>query len=398
MFEPPTAATLTRRQQQLMQMIMKDNPAIETVLIISKINQYYLTGTMQDGLLILRQDGLVRYFVRKSYERASQECPLAIVVKINSYREMRAILPEDLGPVGLETEQMTLAAIDRLGKYFRMTARTSIDHHLLALRSVKDDRELAIIGESGRQHARLFNEILPGLLRAGMRETELLTEVYAAMVNQGHHGVSRFAMSQMEIIVGQLGFGDNSLFPTNFDGPGGMRGLSPAVPIIGDRTRCLAKGDLVFFDIGYGIDGYHSDKTQVYSFGAEPSPLAQAVHSACRFVLKQVVSLLKPGARPADIYKTVMADLPDELNRYFMGYADDPVKFLGHGVGLQIGEAPVIAAGINEPIEQNMVIAVEPKCGIPGQGMVGVEETYVVTANGVRCLTGGDRDIIVVNC
>ena len=329
MFEPPTADTLTRRHQHLMQMILKDNPAIETVLIISKINQYYLTGTMQDGLLILRKDGLVRYFVRKSYERANLECPLAIVAKIGSYRDMLAILPENLGLVGLETEQMTLAAIDRLGKYFRMSSRTSIDRHLLVLRSVKDNRELSIISESGRQHARLFNEIMPGLLRAGMRETDLLSEVYAAMVKQGHHGVSRFAMSQMEIIVGQIGFGDNSLYPTNFDGPGGMRGLCPAVSIIGDRTRCLAKGDLVFFDIGYGIDGYHSDKTQVYSFGTEPTPLAQAVHSACRFVLKQVMLLLKPGARPAEIYKTVMADLPDELHRYFMGYADDPVKFLG---------------------------------------------------------------------
>jgi Xaa-Pro aminopeptidase len=397
MFDQPTAEILASRQQKLMQAILKEHPALETVLVISKINQYYLTGTMQEGLLVLRKDGLVRYFVRKSYERACLECPLDIVIKVNSYRDMLAILPSDLGPTGLETELMTLAAVDRLEKYFRMTSRISIDRHILSLRSVKSEGELAIISESGRQHANLLNEIVPGLLREGMSETDLLAEVYAAMVKQGHHGVSRFAMPQMELVVGQLGFGENSLYPTNFNGPGGMRGLSSAVPIIGDRERRLKEGDLVFIDVGYGVEGYHSDKTQVYSFGAEPSCMAKSVHQACRSLLRKIWSLLKPGAVPAEIYRTIMAELPEELGRYFMGYADDPVKFLGHGVGLQIDEAPVIAAGMNDPLEKNMVIAVEPKCGIPGQGMVGVEETFVITDVGARCLTGGDRDIIVVD-
>ena len=396
MFDQPTAETLTRRQQQLMQAVLGENPSIDTVLIISKINQYYLSGTLQEGLLVLRKDGLVRYFVRKSYERAGLECPLDIVVKMNSYRDMRSFLPEDLGSVGLETEQVTLATIDRLEKYFQMDSRTSIDRLLLAQRAIKSDQELAIISESGRQHARLLGEIVPDLLREGMSETDLLAEVYAAMVKQGHHGVSRFAMPQMELVVGQLGFGDNSLYPTNFNGPGGMRGLSPAVPIIGDRERRLKKGDLVFIDVGYGFEGYHSDKTQVYCFGAEPKDAARLVHKACRSVMRQIEAMLKPGAIPATIYQAVMANLPDELNRYFMGYADDPVKFLGHGVGLHIDEAPVIAAGMNEPLAKNMVVAIEPKCGIPGQGMVGVEETFVITETGARCLTGGDRDIMVI--
>jgi Xaa-Pro dipeptidase len=396
MFDQPAAETLTGRQQHLLQTVLGENPSIDTVLVISKINQYYLTGTLQEGLLVLRKDGSVRYFVRKSYERACLECPLDIVVKMNSYRDMLSFLPVDLGSVGLETEQVTLATLDRLEKYFRMASRTSIDRLLLAQRAVKSEQELAIICASGRQHARLLGEIVPGLLREGMSETDLLAEVYAAMVKQGHHGVSRFAMPQMELVVGQLGFGVNSLYPTNFNGPGGMRGLSPAVPIIGDRERRLKKGDLVFLDIGYGVEGYHSDKTQVYSFGAEPDDTAKAVHQACRTVMRQIRSLLRPGAIPAGIYQTVMANLPDELSRYFMGYADEPVKFLGHGVGLHIDEAPVIAAGMNEPLVKNMVVAIEPKCGIHGQGMVGVEETFVITETGARCLTGGDRDIMVV--
>ncbi len=234
------------------------------------------------------------------------------------------------------------------------------------------------------------------MLNTGMSETELLARIYTTMLELGHHGVSRFAMPQMELIAGQLGFAENSLYPTDFDGPGGMRGMSPAVPIIGDRQRLLQKGDLVFVDVAFGVDGYHSDKTQIYSYGAQPAAEAVAVHRACRLVLQQIQQQLKPGAIPARIYKDILAGLPRELEHHFMGFADAPVRFLGHGVGLQVDEAPVLAGGNTEPLATGMVVAVEPKCGVPGLGLVGVEETFLITDQGSRCLTGGDRDIITV--
>jgi methionine aminopeptidase len=111
-------------------------------------------------------------------------------------------------------------------------------------------------------------------------------------------------MFQMEIIIGQFGFGESSLYPTNFDGPGGMKGMSPVVPILGNRERLLQKGDLVFVDVGFGYMGYHSDKTQVYSFGAEPGELSIKTHRACIQVLDRVVSGIRPERiRPSSIAK-----------------------------------------------------------------------------------------------
>ncbi|NLM77881.1 MAG: aminopeptidase P family protein [Ruminococcaceae bacterium] len=396
MFDPPSAQELKSRQNKLMQLIRNTLPDVDTVMLIGKINQYYLTGTMQDGLLVLRQDGFVRYFVRKSYTRACLECPLDIISKVDSYRDLRPFLPQELGEIGLDADMMTLAALNRLQNYFRLGRIRPVDRLVQSVRAVKSPAELALIRESGRQHDRLLREIAPGLFREGMSETDLLAELYAAMLKQGHHGVSRFAMPQMELIVGQMGFGENSLYPTNFDGPGGMRGMSPAVPIIGDRHRYLKKGDLVFIDVGYGVAGYHSDKTQIYSFGVPPDEQVKQTHAACRQVLRQALSLIRPGAVPAEVYEHVLDELPAELNATFMGYTDDPVRFLGHGVGLQVDEAPVLARGMSQPLAEQMVLAIEPKCGVPGHGLVGVEETYVVTAEGTCCLTGGGRDIMVV--
>ena len=79
-----------------------------------------------------------------------------------------------------------------------------------------------------------------------------------------------------------------------------------------------------------------------------------------------------------------------------MGFGGRVAKFLGHGIGLQVDEPPVIAGGFTSPLKENTAIAIEPKKGVPGIGMVGVEDTYFVTENGGKCITGGGCDIIEV--
>lgn len=368
----------------------------DTVIIIGRVNLYYYTGTMQDGLLVLRSNGDSFFFVRKSADRAIIESPFTPIYKIQSYRDMRLHLPENLGSVYIETESVPIAMLDRIRKHFSMDRILPLDRLIALQRAVKSSYELEFIRESGRRHQMLMEKTVPALLREGMSETDFAAELYAEMIKSGHHGVSRFSMFQMEMIIGQLGFGETSLYPTNFDGPGGMKGMSPAVPIIGNRDRILKKGDSVFVDVGFGYMGYHSDKTQVYSFGSEPDGFALEVHRACIGVLNKAVSLIRPDALPSDIYQSAMSDLPEVLSDHFMGYGSDRVKFLGHGVGMYIDELPIISSGYSVPLRENMVIALEPKRGVDGVGMIGVEETYVVTKAGAECITGGPLPIVVI--
>ncbi|NLN05795.1 MAG: aminopeptidase P family protein [Clostridiaceae bacterium] len=386
-------AELEKRISNLYE-VMKDKD-YDTILIINRINQYYFTGTMQDGVLVFRKDGTVKFFVRRSCDRARMECPLDIVCPMNTYKDMLDYLPSDLGIVYMETQTVTMAIKERLEKYFGFDAVKSIDRKICVLRAVKSDYELEFIKESGRQHEILMTSIIPSILRDGMSETDFLSELYMHMVKLGHHGLSRFNMFQMEMVIGQIGFGDNSTYPTNFDGPGGMKGMSPAVPIIGDRNRYLKKGDLVFVDVGYGVEGYHSDKSQVYSFKAKPDDRVLEIHRACMEVQKKTASMMKEGAVPSEIYERIMAELPASLVNFMGMY--DPVRFLGHGVGLHIDEFPIIAKGFNLPLKQNMVVSLEPKCALEKTGTVGVEETYVIGRDGAECITGGARDIIVVD-
>jgi Xaa-Pro aminopeptidase len=398
MYEPLTKTILEERIHKLLTALLVADDSYDTVILTRKVNQYYYTGTMQDGLLVLRKDGKVLYFVRKSAERARMESPLADVIPIRSYADMSAYLPQDLGSVYMETESVPLAMIERIRKYFHMERITPVERIVALERSVKTKYELEFIRESGRLHRIALEETVPALLREGICEADFTANLYAELVHLGHQGISRFSMYQVEMVVGQLGFGTTAMYPTYFDGPGGMQGLCPAVPLLGRRDVFLKKGDIVFVDIGFGYLGYHTDKTQVYSFQAEPSEIVQRTHAACIEVMNRASSCMRPGHQCQDVYRSAMCDLPVELaaSDHFMGKKDERVRFLGHGVGLEIDELPVIADKITMPICENMVIALEPKCGIEGVGMVGVEETFLVTAEGAECLTGGPREIITL--
>ncbi|MDL2273265.1 Xaa-Pro peptidase family protein [Oscillospiraceae bacterium OttesenSCG-928-G22] len=391
----PTKRELTARLARFIDTMTALHPDWETALILSKVNQYYFTGTMQNALLLIRRDGSFACFVRKSFDRAKAESPLSGIYPMRSYRDAAASFGAACGVTYFEADTVPYAVIERVRQYFDISELRSLEGALGLSRARKSPYELAIMEEAGERHTRVLLEDVPALLREGMTEAEFFGELYLALLRRGHHGISRFSRFQTEIVVGQIAFGENSLAPTSFDGPGGQLGVGPAAPLAGNHTRRLTRGDLVFVDFAFGLDGYHTDKTQVYSFGGEPANEAATAHRFCMDIQATCAAMLRPGAIPADIYRDTLAGTSADDLKYFMG-STDPVKFLGHGVGLHVDESPVIAAGIDTPLEEGMAIALEPKKGVPGIGMVGVEETYLVTPSGGRCITGGAREIIPV--
>jgi Xaa-Pro aminopeptidase len=250
--------------------------------------------------------------------------------------------------------------------------------------------------KSGEVHRKVLEERVPNILREGMSEAELASELYCVMVKEGHHGINRFKMFDTEIGIGHICFGESSIYPSYFNGPGGNYGMSCAVPFIGSRERRLKKGDLVFIDIGCGVDGYHTDKTMTYMFGGSLPVDAIRQHQKCVDIQNRIADMLKPDEVPSNIYSTIMNSLDKEFLQNFMGFRSRKVKFLGHGIGLVIDEQPVIAEGFNEPLQEGMVFALEPKKGIADIGMVGVENTFLVTAEGGRCITGDNPGLIPV--
>ncbi|MHB8103127.1 MAG: M24 family metallopeptidase [Methanosarcina sp.] len=372
------------------------NPEWEIAVIFSKINLYYFSGTMQDGMLIIPKNGEATFWVRRSYERALDESLFPNIEPMNSFRDAAkgiSGLPET---VYTETEVVPLALYQRFQKHFPFKNVKSVDAQICAVRAVKSEYELSLTREAGKIHQHVLEDILPEMLREGMSEVDLSTEIFSVMVEEGHDGLCRFGMFDTEMFLGKICFGESSIYPSYFDGPGGSYGMSPAVPLIGSRNRKLLKGDLVFIDIGSAVEGYNTDKTTTYMFGSSLPNYAIGVHNKCVDIQNEVAEMLKPGAVPSEIYNSIMNNLDEDFLQNFMGYGKRKAKFLGHGVGLLIDETPVIAEGFDEPLQEGMVFALEPKKGIEKIGMVGIENTFIVTSKGGECITGDNPGLIPV--
>ena len=298
--------------------------------------------------------------------------------------------------VFIETEIIPIAMVQRFQKYFTFKKILSLDSCIAAVRAIKSPYELDLMEKSGEIHKRILEVRVPEILREGMSEIDLAAQLFGIMMEEGHHGVVRFSMFDTEIGIGHICFGESSIYPTYFNGPGGNEGISPAVPLFGSRERKLKKHQLVFIDIGCGYEGYHSDKTMTYMFGKALPEEVIKEHQQCVAIQNEIAGMLKPGNIPSEIYSTIMKKLDPAFLENFMGFGNRRVKFLGHSIGLVIDELPVISEGFHEPIEDGMVFALEPKKGIKGVGMVGIENTFIVTPNGGRCITGDNPGLIPV--
>jgi Xaa-Pro dipeptidase len=370
-------------------------PDWELAAITGKIPLYYFTGTMQDGLLLIPRERDAVFWVRQSYERAVDESLFPDIRAMRSYRDVAAGMGRLPSTVYLETDLMSITQLQRLRKYLPFSDIRAVDEEVSAVRSVKSIYELSLMKRAGEIHRHVLEDLVPAMLCMGMDEATLTCDLYSVMVQEGHQGIIRFGMFN-EMLLGQIGFGTSSICPTCVNTPGGIYGMHPSSPQMGSPHRKLRKGELVVIDIGCGYKGYQTDKTMTYMFGRPIPERAIREHERCVAIQDQLASELKAGAIPSEIYRTIMEDLEPAFLKNFMGYGDHKVKFLGHGIGLWIDETPVIAEGYNEPLQEGMVFAIEPKKGVTDVGLVGIENTFVVTSHGGRSITGTSGGLLEV--
>lgn len=368
----------------------------ELCAIAGGVNLYYMTGTLCDGMLLIRRDAGAVLWVRRSYERALIESRFSDVRRMSSFRDAadaNASLP---GTLYLDMAHASMEWYSLLGKYMRFKNVLPVDSVMLKIRAVKSDYELERMRVAGAAIDRLLREEFPAFARDGISEVDLGAELFALFLKNGYHGATRFSMRNTAELLGHVAFGESSLFPSVFNGASGIAGLCPAVPALGSRDRLLRPGDLIYLDIGFGVDGYNVDKTLVFSYRQpQPAHIADA-HDHCLELEREAAALLIPGNKPAEIYEKILGMVRPEYKERFMGAPGRTVPFIGHSVGLYVDETPVIARGFTEPLEEGMTIAIEPKMGFEGAGVVGSENTYLVTSGGGVSLTGKSSGIIIL--
>lgn len=387
---PVPASELEARLERFRRAMDAAHPGWEMAAVNHKVAMYYFTGTIQEGVLLIRPQDAV-FWVRRSFERACNESHFSDIRPMHSFREAAAFYGGAPKVMYVETKKATLDWERMLHKYFAFEELGSFDSVLQDLRMVKSEYELKQMEQSGAIHETVLDIVAPKLIHGGISEAQLAIAIYSEMVQRGSHGTARFNQALGEEAVGIASFGKSGLVRTGFDGPGGTDGTCIAVQSIGNAFRKLQSGRLVYLDIPCGFDGYHTDKTVVYYYGDlakdEQSKHLMEAQQRCLELEQEVVRLMVPGEPIENLYLRTMDKFDNIYGDAFMNGG----KFLGHSIGLVMDEAPAIAKGFKQPLQPGMTFAVEPKIALPGLGMVGTENTYVVTEKGARSLTGSSH-------
>lgn len=387
---PVPASELEARLERFRRAMDAAHPSWEMAAVNHKVAMYYFTGTIQEGVLLIRPQDAV-FWVRRSFERACNESHFSDIRPMHSFREAAAFYGSAPKVMYVETKKATLDWERMLHKYFAFEELGSFDSVLQDLRMVKSEYELKQMEQSGAIHETVLDIVAPKLIHGGISEAQLAIALYSEMVQRGSHGTARFNQALGEEAVGIASFGKSGLVRTGFDGPGGTDGTCIAVQSIGNAFRKLQPGRLVYLDIPCGFDGYHTDKTVVYYYGDlakdEQSKHIIEAQQRCLELEQEVVRLMVPGEPIENLYLRTIDKFDNIYGDAFMNGG----KFLGHSIGLVMDEAPAIAKGFKQPLQPGMTFAVEPKIALPGLGMVGTENTYVVTEKGARSLTGSSH-------
>ncbi|MDF2668660.1 MAG: peptidase [Paenibacillus sp.] len=387
----------SQRRQRLQHKMVQHG--IDGMIVTQNVDLYYLTGSMQTGYLFVPAVGEAVYFVRRSLLRAEQEADVT-VRELGSLRSfavgLAASCPHLFGSAANRgpDEPVVLAAeydVLPVAQFQRLTSALPsvkwVDGSLIIreTRMIKSPREVEAIRAAARVIDAAFERAL-SRLTPGMTELELMSAVETAIRLSGHMGLMRVRGYNQEIITGMIGAGDAAARPTYFDGPAGGGGLGPASPQSASR-RPIGRDEPILIDIGCCIDGYVIDQTRTVVIGELPADLKRA-YEVSEAIIRSTEAQLRPGTICEELYASSLEQAAEAgLSDHFMGFGRDQVKFLGHGIGLEIDELPVLARGFQYPLEPGMVIAIEPKFTFPGRGVVGIENSYLITETGFEQLT-----------
>ena len=370
---------------------------LDAALLHQNADLYYYAGTVQQSYLYVPAEGDPALFVRKVPERARLESALGAIEHLASPKDLPAAVAARFGGLparlGLELDVLPVALFRRLEKLFPQAAFEDVGRAIVRQRAVKSPWEVERI----RASAAVADEVsglIPGLLHEGLTEAEFAGRVEAEARRLGHEGYIRMRGFNQEMFYGQLLTGVSGCVPSYLDTPLAGTGLSASVAQ-GVSFRRIGRGEPVVFDFVPVRDGYMADFTRSFSIGALPDALVRAYDAALQ-VQDAATGAARPGARCSDVWDAARAAaVAAGLAAHFMGHGAGQVPYVGHGIGIELDELPVLT-GSSLELEAGMVFALEPKFVLPRLGAVGIENTWVVTAGGVERLTLAPQDLVIV--
>ncbi|MGO8881549.1 MAG: M24 family metallopeptidase [Desulfomonilaceae bacterium] len=371
---------------------------LDAALIVHRVDLYYLSGTAQDAHLFVPASGMPILLARRSFERALEDSPLELVVPLKSFSKIRDIIGSSfasgLSSLGMELDVLPVNNFRQYQSLFPNTTIHDVSPLIRETRMVKSGYELDLMRRAAELNDAMFSSVRD-ILKVGMTEVEFSGLLESFYRSRGHQGLVRVRSFNNEVFYGHIMSGANLAVPSCSVGPTGGPGPNASMPQ-GAGLKRINAGEPISIDYVGIVEGYMVDQARTFFIGEAPEQFVR-IHSLALEIQDAVASKGKSGASAEKLY-----DLAIEMatsvgpSASFMGYPA-PVPFVGHGVGLELDELPVIGRKSRHVLKEGMAIALEPKFIIPGKGLAGIENTFVVGNNGMEKLTNFGDEIHVLD-
>jgi len=379
-----------------LQKVLSSTSADSLLLTYSRSTLYY-AGTTHPSILIVTPEDY-HLLVMRGLDRVLEETCLDTdrISSGKGYKDAKEWLKTrkiEQGTLGMELDILPATQYFQVSELFSEFGIIDISGLILEQRKTKDPQEI----ESTREACRIVHEghlRILDVLREGMTELELSSEIEDAHRKAGHEGLYFIRQPDFFMGLGPLASGVNlSKIAGKIQSITGV-GLSPSIPM-GASTKTINKGDMIVVDIPTHYRGYHADQSRTYVLG-DPPDICRTMYDGMKEIADQIIEMLRPGISCDDLYKKAIK-VAEEIGKssYFMRLGVDPKKvpFIGHGVGLEVNEPPLLGKNNHEVLEEGMIIALELEMSASIGEVVKLEDTILITSDGVEVLTITPRDL-----
>jgi Xaa-Pro aminopeptidase len=326
----------------------------DAFLIEDPINLFYLTGChLSAGTLLIQESDAVLLVDSRYFEFCKNKAPMKVL--LSEKNPLETIL-KNVANLAFDSAATTYQEFLNLQKKLKDISLIPLNNPIQQIRAIKDRQEITLLKEAASLGSEGFHYV-KSLLKEGIKESDLAVELEIFWKRKGGQGLAFDPI---------IAFGENS-----------------AMPHYRAAETELKDGMTVLIDIGVKWKGYHSDMTRTLFWGG-PTTQMREIYAIVEEAQKRALAVCKPG--------TTVGDLDAAARDYITskGYGEHFLHSLGHGVGLEIHEWPLIRKREpyqNLPLEEGMVITIEPGIYLPGIGGVRIEDTVAITSSGYELLT-----------
>ena len=363
---------------------------LDGALIVQRVDLIYFAGTAQNSVLYLPAEGDPLLLVKKFLPRALKESSIKQILPLPATRDIPKLIEDCCGALpkimGLELDVMPVNDFHYYRRLFPSCTYEDASPLILGVRMIKSSWEIDQMEKTAEMSRRTF-EFMRRTLTPGMTEMEFAAEFEAFARSLGHGGQLRVRNYQTEGYSWHVLSGTSGGMTGLLDSPASGEGTSLAFPC-GAGPKAIRADEPVMVDFSSVLNGYHMDETRMFAVGGMPEDAIKACEAAIQ-VHQDALAYIRPGVTTArDLYARTI-EIADSLGyqENYLGIPGYKVSFVGHGVGLELVELPLIARGRETVLEPGMTVALEPKLVFENRFIAGIESVFLVTKTGARLLS-----------